>query len=97
MRPFDPHVTASITLSFAKLLWSRKSKETFWCLNHAATRPFVYHTRMRLRSVSYNDEPQQESGGYQFLYIFWLTRPEIEFKCTISLADALSTRPLNPP
>ena len=79
---------------FTKLPWLGDSEETFWSSSQAATCPPVYHTRWRLYTVSLIAERQAGKLWIPTFTVFGLTRLGIEPKSTVSVADALSTRPL---
>ena len=56
--------------------------------------PPVYYTRQRLHTVPFNAERQAGKLCIPIFIVFGLTRPGIESESTVSVADALSTRPL---
>ena len=67
---------------------------TFRYFSQAATCPPVYHTRRRLHTVPLIAESQAGKLWIPIFIVFGLTRPGIEPESTVSVADALSTRPL---
>ena len=70
------------------------AKETFRSFSQAATCPPVYHTWWRLHTVPLIAERQTGKLRIPIFIVFGLTRPGIEPKSTVSVADAQSTRPL---
>ena len=54
----------------------------------------VYHARSRLHTVCLIAEREAEKLLIPLFVVFGLTRPGIESGSTVSVADALSTRPL---
>ena len=83
-----------ITFYFTKLPWPGNSERTFRSSSQAATCPPVYHTRRRLHTVPLIAERQAGKLWIPIFIVFGLTRPGIEPESTVSVADALSTRPL---
>ena len=79
---------------FTKLPCSGDSEDTFRSSSQAATCPPVYHTWWRLYTVPLIAERQAGKLRIPIFIVFGLTRPEIESVSTVSVADALSTRPL---
>ena len=79
---------------FTKLPWPGDSERTFRSSSQAATCPPVYHTRRRLHTVPLIAERQAGKLWIPIFIVFGLTRPGIEPESTVSVADALSTRPL---
>ena len=79
---------------FTKLPWPGDSEGTFRSSSQAATCPPVYHTRRRLHTVPFNAEHQAGKLWIPSFIVFGLTRPGIEPESTVSVADALFTRPL---
>ena len=74
----------------------RRKCRTWRPSSQAATCPPVYHKRWRLHTLTFFfAEPQAGKLGIPIFFVFGLARPRIEVKCTVSEADALSTRPLN--
>ena len=55
--------------------------------------PPVYHIRWRLHTVPLIDERQAGKLRIPIFTVFGLSRPGIEPESTVSVADALSTRP----
>ena len=79
---------------FIKLPWPWNSEETFRSSTQAATNLPVYHTRWRLHTVPLIAERQAGKLWIPIFIVFDLTRPGIKPESTVSIADALSTRPL---
>ena len=77
-----------------KLTWPGDSEGTFWSSSQAATCPSVYHTWQRIHTVPLNAERQAGKLWIPIFIVFGLTRLGIELESTVSVADALSTRPL---
>ena len=81
---------------FTKMPWPGDSEGTFRSSSQAATCPPVYHTRWRLHTVPLTAERQAGKLWIPIFIVFGSTRLGIEPKSTVSVADALSTRPLFP-
>ena len=79
---------------FTKLHWPGDSEGTFRSSSQTATCPPVYHTRWRLHNLRLIAERQAGKLLIPIFIVFGLTRLETEPKSTVSVADALSTRPL---
>ena len=79
---------------FTKFPRSGDSEGTFWCLSQAATFLPVYHTQWRLHTVPLIAERQAGKLRIFIPIVFGLTLPGIKPKSTVSVPDALSTRPL---
>ena len=79
---------------FTNLPWPGDSEGTFRSSSQAATCPSVYHTRRRLHTVPLIAERQAGKLWIPVFIVFGMTRPGIEPESTVSVADALSTRPL---
>ena len=79
---------------FIKLHWPGDSGGTFRFSSQAATCPFVYHSWRRLHNIPLIAERQAGKQLVPIFIVFGFTRLEIEPKSTVSVAEALSTRPL---
>ena len=79
---------------FTKLPWPEDSEGAFRPASQAAACPPVYHTWRRLRTIHLIAERQAGKLWIPIFIVFGLTRLGIEPKFTVSVADALSTRPL---
>ena len=79
---------------FTKLPSPGDSEMTFRSSSQAATCQSVYHTRWRLHTVPLIAERQAGKLWIPIFILFGLTRPGMEPVSTVSVADALSTRPL---
>ena len=79
---------------FTKLPWPGDSEGIFRSSSQAATCPSVYHTRWRLHIVPLIAERQAGKLWIPIFIVFGLTQPGIKPVSTVSVADALSTRPL---
>ena len=82
-------------LLFTKLPWPEDSKETFLSSSQAATCPPVYHTQQKLHNIPLVAECQARKLWIPIFIVFGLIRPRIEPESIASVADILSTRPLN--
>ena len=71
-----------------KLPWPGDREGTFWSSSQAATCPPVYHT---VRLIA---ERQARKLRKPIFIVFSLTQQGMEPEPTVSVADALSTRPL---
>ena len=76
------------------LPWSGDSERTFRSSSQVATCPPVYHTRWRFHTVPFNAQRQSGKLWIPIYTVFGLTRRVIEPVSNVSVADALSTRPL---
>ena len=81
-------------ISFTKLPWPGDSKRTFRSSSQAATCSPVYHKRRRLHTVPLIAERQAGKLWIPIFIVFGMTRLGNETESTVSVADALSTRPL---
>ena len=80
---------------FTKLSYQGTAKGLFGLQGKLrATGAPVYHMWLRVHTIPFIAELQAKKAVNINLYIFGLGHPGIKSKYTVSVADALSTRPL---